>query len=86
VTPFPYPRGATIGRLSVNFLSDGDGAKFGGDVTASIVDDGGGHFVELSVTDGPVRLDPAELVAIAAWAAETCKAMDNISDALEKRK
>jgi hypothetical protein len=76
MTPFPYPRGATIGRLSVNFLAEGDGAKFGGDVTVSIVDDGGGHFVELAIVDGPWRANQQELAAVAAWCAETCKAMD----------
>jgi hypothetical protein len=86
MTPFPYPRGATIGRLSVNFLDEGDGAKFGGDVTASIVDDGGGHFVELDIVNGPFRVDPGELVEIADWCIKACRAMDEQAATLEKRK
>ena len=86
MTPFPYPLGTTPGDVVVSFLSCGDGGKFGGSVSVRLVDEGGGHFLELEIIDGKVRLDPPELIAIAAWCADTCAEMDAQVAEMRKRK
>ena len=70
MTPFPTPKGSTLGDLVHAFTQDQ------GDCVITLLDEGGGHFVKIKTTEHGVDLDPDELVAIAKWCAETCAELD----------
>jgi hypothetical protein len=70
MTALPIPPGFKCEGLTVHL---GDGSQ---NFRVEFRDEGAGPYVSLATDDKEILLEPGELTAIAAWASDTCQALE----------